>query len=411
MDSMLKNWAGNLSYQATRLCTPTTIEEVQDVVRGSRRAKALGSRHSFSEVADTQGDLISVANLDRIETIQGDRVVVQAGIRYGNLCRELHAKGKAIPNLASLPHISVGGAIATATHGSGDGNGNLATAVRALEFVLADGSLRRFERGGPGFDGAVVHLGALGVLIRLELDLQPAFPIWQTVYENLPYADLAVHFDEITSAAYSVSLFTHWQGEVIDQVWVKSRTGETSERFFGATRATRKLHPIRDVPPENCSEQLGAPGPWFERLPHFKMEFTPSHGEELQSEFLVPRQNALLAIEEVRKLSGQIAPLLLISEIRTIAADSLWMSPCYQEPGVGIHFTWKPLWPQVREVLPRIESALAPFGAKPHWGKLSTLDPAVLNALYPRFGDFAALVAEADPEGKFRNRFLDRLLS
>ncbi len=319
------------------------------------------------------------------------RVTVGAGIRYGDLCEALHRAGYALPNMASLPHISIAGACATATHGSGDRNAVLASSVSSIEMVIADGSLVSLsrERDGDTFRGAVVSLGALGIVTSLTLDLVPSFDMRQEVYEGLPLSTVGEAFEEIASSDYSISFFTDWRGDTIPQVWRKravsdSATGEGEAEWFGARRATVALHPIAGVDPVHCTVQLGVPGPWYERLPHFQLAFTPSSGDELQSEYLVPRQHARAAIAAVAGLAEEIAPLLQISEIRTIASDDLWMSPCYQQPCIGLHFTWKPEWPAVRRLLPLIEARLAPLAARPHWGKLFTMPPASLPPLYPR---------------------------
>jgi xylitol oxidase len=410
------NWAGNYTYQAARLHSPETVEQVQEVVRRSRKLRVLGSRHSFNAIADSTEDLISLARLAPELTFDPARrqVTITAGMTYGQLGPALYQAGYGLPNLASLPHISVAGACTTATHGSGVGQGCLATSVAALELVTADGSIVRFARdqGDEPFAGAVVALGGLGVIMRLTLDLVPAFTMRQDLYEHLALAQLDAHFEEIVAAAYSVSLFTDWQTGAMTQVWVKRRDTDpapaVAEReWFGATLATRPLHPIGSLPAEPCTEQLGVPGPWHERLPHFRLEFTPSSGEELQTEYLVPRPHGLAAIHAVADLRARIAPLLLVTEIRTIAADDLWMSPYYRQACLAIHFTWKKDWPAVRALLPSIEAALAPFAARPHWGKLFTMPAAQVQALYPKLPDFQALLRATDPEGKFRNAFLD----
>jgi xylitol oxidase len=331
------------------------------------------------------------------------------------LCPYLDGKGFALHNLASLPHISVAGACSTATHGSGQRNGNLATAASALEIVTADGKIVNLsrERDGETFSGAVVGLGALGVITKVTLDIQPSFMIRQYVYENLPLSELKEHFDAIESSGYSVSLFTDWQKQRINELWIKSRVEEgqafhATPEFFGAKLATRNLHPIAELSAENCTEQMGVPGPWYERLPHFRMGFTPSAGKELQSEYFVPRQHAVEAILAVERLRDQVGPSLLITEIRTVAADNLWMSPCYQQDCVTIHFTWKPDWPAVSKLLPVIEKELAPFNARPHWGKLFTISPAELKRIYKKMREFVELGKQYDPQGKFRNEYLNK---
>jgi len=413
------NWAGNYTYGAARLHRPETVEQLQELVSSRRKLKALGTRHSFNAIADTDEDLISLEHFDHVVGLDRERrsVTVEAGVRYGELCRYLDREGFALHNLASLPHISVAGACATGTHGSGDRQGNLSTAVSALELVTASGELVVLtrEQHPEQLAGAVVGLGGLGVVTKLTLDVEPAFAMRQDVYENLPLARLEDHFEEITSSAYSASFFTDWKHATFKQVWLKRRVtdGEAFEpasELFGATRATRQLHPIDGMPPENCTPQLGVPGAWHERLPHFRLEFTPSVGEELQSEYLVPRRHAFAALQAIDRLRDQVAPLLQISEVRTIAADNLWMSPCYRQDCISIHLTWIQDWPAVSRVLPAIEEALAPLDARPHWGKLFTVPAARLHSLYERMPDFQALLRSYDPERKFRNAFLDRYI-
>ncbi|HVG95902.1 MAG TPA: D-arabinono-1,4-lactone oxidase [Chloroflexota bacterium] len=408
------NWAGNITYGASRLLQPERTEDVQQIVREGGKLKVLGARHSFSDVADSRGTLLSLDRMPQEVTVDAGRrsATVSAALRYGQLCRALDAEGLAVHNTASLPHISVAGACSTATHGSGDGNGNLATAVSGIELVLADGSLVTLTREADGaiFPGAVVALGGLGVVTRVTLDVVPAFAMRQYVYEWLPLAELEAHFDEVTASAYSVSLFTDWQTERINQVWLKAldSAGPAPAGLFGAVPATTKLHPLVAISPEACTPQLGAPGPWYDRLPHFRIEFTPSSGEELQSEYFVPRRHAVAALRAVYGLRRELAPLLQIAEVRTIAADDLWLSPCYGQACVAFHFTWIKDWPGVGRLLPRVEDALAPFDARPHWGKLFTVSPQRLGALYPRLPDFRDLLRTYDPQGTFRNPYLER---
>jgi xylitol oxidase len=409
------NWAGNYTYTAPHLLEPRSAEEVQAAVRDHRHLRALGSRHSFNAIADDAENQISLHSLNSIDLDPASNTVtVGAGVRYGDLAPVIDARGFALHNLASLPHISVAGAIATATHGSGLHNGNLATAASAIEFVAANGDLVRLSRAADSdrFAGAAVHLGALGILTRVTLDVQPTYQVAQTVYLDLPIAELEHHLEEIFAAGYSVSLFTDWQNARITQVWIKRRADRTyspaelGPTFFAARRATRNMHPILGHTAEACTEQLGVPGPWYERLPHFKMNFTPSSGHELQTEYFVPLEHAYSAIRAVETLRDQITPPLYVTELRTIDADPLWMSMACQRRSLAIHFTWKPEWPAVQTILPQIEARLAPFHARPHWAKLFTLPPAQIAALYPRLADFKELAARYDPEGKFRNRFL-----
>ena len=411
-----RNWAGNYTFSAARVHYPETVAQVQELVARCAKLKVLGSRHSFNGIADSAEDLISLERFEHVVAVDRERrmATVDAGVKYGQLCLQLHAQGYALHNMASLPHITVAGACATATHGSGDGNGNLATVVAAMELVTAGGEMVVLsrEQHGEQFQGAVVGLGGLGVVTKLTLDIVPTFAMQQEVYENLPLAQLEEHFDEIVSSAYSVSLFTDWQDDRVNQVWLKRRLRDetalaVAPKFFEATLAPSERHPIASLPAEPCTAQMGIPGAWYERLPHFRIDDMPSSGEELQSEYFVPRQHAVAALRAVDRLREQIAPLLQISEVRTIAADTLWMSPCYQQASVAIHFTWKKDWPAVSKLLPLIEEQLAPFNARPHWGKLFTISPARLQSLYKKLPEFQQLLRSYDPQGKFRNAFLD----
>ena len=413
----LKNWAGNLEYSTDRLYAPESLAQVTDIVKKYPKIKALGTRHCFNTIADSKDNFISLKQLNKVVAIDeaAHTVTIEAGMNYGQLCPLLEEKGFALHNLASLPHISVAGACTTATHGSGVKNGNLATAVAAIEFVTAAGetvTLRR-DADGEKFNAAVIGLGGIGVITKITLDIQPSFQVRQYVFQHLPMAQLDNHFDEIMSAGYSVSLFTDWQSATINEVWIKTKIAAGSDGvigadFFGAEAAVQNMHPIAGTPAENCTEQMGVPGAWYQRLPHFKMGFTPSSGVELQSEFFVPRRHAVAAIKAVAKLGRQTGPHLFISEIRTIAADNYWMSPCYQQDSVAIHFTWKQEWPAVQKLLPLVEAALAPFHAKPHWGKLFTMSPAQLASLYEKLPAFRQMLKAYDPHGKFRNAFLDK---
>lgn len=411
MKDRLTNWAGNLTYGTDRLEERRTLDAVRSFVRSQERLKVLGSRHCFNSIADSRDVLLSLKPMREVKLDPPNgAVTVGPGVTYGQLCPYLDAEGFALHNLASLPHISVAGACTTATHGSGERNGSLATAVAELELVTADGDVVKLGRKSDDFSAAVAGLGALGVITRLTLALQMKYTMRQYVYENLPLAQMKDHFDAIQASGYSVSLFTDWQEQRINELWIKTRGGSrfaAPEEYFGAKRATRDLHPIAALSAGNCTAQMGVPGPWYERLPHFRMGFTPSAGKELQSEYFVPRRNAVDAILAVERLRDRLKPHLLISEIRTVAADGLWMSMAYRRPSVAIHFTWKQDWPAVRRLLPLIEKELGPYQPRPHWGKLFTLPPAELRGRYERFDDFRLLAARYDPRGKFRNDFLN----
>jgi alditol oxidase len=414
----LTNWAGNITYSTDRIHEAATVEEIRSWVRSEEKLRVLGTRHCFNAIADSHYNLLSLRPMQEISLdAASGTVTVGAGIKYGQLGPYLDAKGFALHNLASLPHISVAGACSTATHGSGENNRNLASAVSGLELVTAAGDVVKLsgQSDRAEFPGAVVGLGALGAITRVTLRVQPTYQVRQYVYQDLPLREMQDHFDEIQASGYSVSLFTDWRDKKISEVWIKSRVGQGRlftgpQELFGAKLARQNLHPIAGISAENCTEQMGVPGPWYERLPHFRMGFTPSAGKELQSEYLLLRRHAVEAILAIERLREQVSPHLLISEIRTIAADDLWMSTCYRQPSVAIHFTWKPDWPAVRNVLPVIERELSPFRPRPHWGKLFTMAPAVLRTRYERLDDFLKLTSKYDPKRKFRNDFLNTTL-
>ena len=353
------NWAGNYTYGAATLLLPETVEAVQEIAASAPCLRVLGSRHSFNGIADTQGDLVSLEALDPGIAIDSAArtVSLSGGVRYGELARALDAHGWALHNLASLPHISVAGAIATGTHGSGVRSGTLASAVVGLELVTSSGELVSITKDSSDFEGAVVSLGALGVVTRLELAIEPAYQVEQRVFEGLGWSEATDHFEEIMSSAYSVSMFTDWSSLGIQQVWVKSRvetarggrpqsgvTGSTAPNssgpeLFGAVPATTKRHMIAGIDPVNCTEQFGVAGHWYDRLPHFRLDFTPSNGEEIQSEYLLPRSRVAEAMHAVRAISGVITPLIQASEIRTMSADDLWLSGAFGQETVAFHFT------------------------------------------------------------------------
>ncbi|HWF79077.1 MAG TPA: FAD-binding protein [Streptosporangiaceae bacterium] len=413
--TVVTNWAGNVSFGAARFHQPDSVAELRRIVALSSRVRALGTGHSFNLIADTTGSLISLARLPTIIALDAERarVTVSADVTYGELASHLHGAGYALANLASLPHISVAGACATGTHGSGDSVGNLATAVSAIEMVTADGELVAFEKGAGDFAGAVVALGALGIVVSMSLDIEPTYYVSQHVYDDMRLDQLYEHFDEIFASGYSVSLFTTWrgtakQGPLISQAWVKQRVAEPGEpppARFGARLADGPRHPVPGRSPVHCTQQLGVPGPWHQRLPHFRLDYTPSAGRELQSEFLLPRSAAVPAIRAIDQINDVVAAALQISEIRTIAADDLWLSPSYRRDSVGLHFTWIDDMRAVAPVIARVEEQLAPFDPRPHWGKLFTLP-----GRYDRLPDFLNLMQHYDSAGKFRNKFLDNYL-
>ncbi|GAA2321567.1 FAD-binding protein [Streptomyces violaceusniger] len=409
------NWAGNITFSAARLHHPDSADELRRIVSSADRVRVLGTGHSFNRIADTEGDLVNLDRLPhRVEIDPGKRTAtIAAGMAYAHVAQALHAEGFALANLASLPHITVAGACATATHGSGSDQRCLAAAVAGLEIVGPDGEVIHIGRDEDPdrLNGAVVGLGGLGVVTAMTLDIEPTFDVAQWVWTGLPLDRLDDSFEEIFGAAYSVSVFTDWRsGEGV--VWLKCRTDlpdppEPGQPWLGARPANRHHHPVPAMPPLHCTEQLGAPGPWHERLPHFRPDFTPSNGDELQSELLLPREAASAAFAALRGLGDLIAPVVQVSEVRTVAADELWLSPAYGRDSVAFHFTWVPDHDAVIEVVAAMEEALLPLGARPHWGKLTAAAPERILSSYDRAGDFARLLAEHDPAGKFRNAYLE----
>jgi xylitol oxidase len=375
------------------LHAPRTLEQLRRDVAGAESLHVLGSRHSFTGIGDAD-EHITLEMLPADVAFDGDTVTFSAGMKYGELAAVLKPAGLALHNLASLPHISVAGAVATATHGSGERNGNLATAVAALELVTSEGDVVRLARGDEDFAGAVVGLGALGVVTRITLDLEPAYEVATRVFEHVPWGT------PVLGAGYSVSVFTRW-GEDMDMVWVKSRTDEPVPDVPG-TPATVEHHPLPGIGGESCTPQLGVPGSWSDRLPHFRMEFTPSNGEEIQSEYFLARERAGEAIAAMREVAPRILDLLQVCELRTIAADELWLSPQYGQDTFAIHFTWQRDQAGVERALEHVEEALLPLGALPHWGKLFLAVPR-----YERIGDFVGLMRRYDPRGVFDNAWTE----
>ena len=423
MTAELYNWSGTYRFTAPRVVEARTVDDVRRAVtqaddgagagQAPHRVRALGTRHSFNDLADTGGTLVTVTGIapDPVLDTAARTVTVGAGTTYGALATWLQARGWALHNMGSLPHISVGGAIATGTHGSGTRNRILSAAVAALDYVAADGELRHAARSAPGFDGMPVGLGAFGVVVRVTLDVEPSYLVRQDIYTGLSWERVLDEPEEVMSGAYSVSLFTDWTGDTIDQAWVKRRLAEPGDEvpddFFGA-----RPHPgpvrLAEAPAGNLT-QAGLAGPWLERLPHFRLESVPSNGDEMQTEYFVDRRHSAAALEAVRRLAPLVAPLLLVSEIRATAPDTLWLSGSAERETLAIHFTWRNRPDRVDAALPEVEAALAPFAARPHWGKVNHVTAARLDTLYPRLRDARALFEELDPDGKFSNIRLERL--
>ncbi|ACQ81124.1 FAD linked oxidase domain protein [Beutenbergia cavernae DSM 12333] len=407
-------WAGHRRYATRGLVRPASHAELADVVTSGEPVRVLGSRHSFNDLADSPGVLVSLDALVGEPVIDEARrtVTVDGAMRYGELAAFLHAHGWALHAMASLPHISVAGAIATATHGSGDTVTNLAGAVVGLDLLTADGRLHTLGTGDGDLAGAVVSLGALGVVTSVTMRIEPTYDVAQVVWEGLGWDVLTAEFDTLSSSATSVSVFTTWRDDVAGAVWQKHRTDAAPARDLAdlsVRRATTPHHPIPGVDAAACTQQLGVPGPWHDRLPHFRLEFTPSAGAELQSEYLLPREHLPAAITALRSLADDLRRLVLVTEVRTVAADELWLSSAYGRDTVGLHFTWVQDVPAVEALLPRLEAALDGLDARPHWGKLFAADAATLAARYSRWDDARALIRRYDPDGVFANPYLQRV--
>jgi xylitol oxidase len=415
--SELWNWSGNYRFTAREVVAARTVADVQRAVAAARtsgggRVRALGTRHSFNDLADNGATLVSVTGLpgDPVLDAEARTVTVGAGVTYGVLAAWLQDRGWALPNLGSLPHISVAGATATGTHGSGSRNQVLSAAIHALDYVAADGELRHAARPDPEFDGLAVGLGAFGVVVRVTLDIEPTYQVRQDAYPDVPWDRVMADLDAMLDAAYSVSLFTDWSGDAIRAAWVKRRVGEPGAddvgEFFGTPRAAGQVRFI-DSPEDNLTA-LGSAAPWSERLPHFRFDSRPSNGDEIQSEYLVPRHYGAAAVAAVRPLSRRISPLVQVSEIRSVAADQLWLSGAYGRETVALHFTWVNQPDAVDAAVREVEAALEPFSARPHWGKVSHVGLSRLAELFPRLGGARALFDTLDPDGTFSNDRLER---
>jgi xylitol oxidase len=405
----VKNWSKNVTFEPALVVHPTRVEDIKSAVIAGEFVRALGSAHSFNTIAESKDVMLSFEHFPKDIEIDpvAKQVRVAAGVRYGELALALHTAGLALPNMGSLPHITVVGATSTGTHGSGLGNKNLSAAIVKAELVTAAGD--DLSITGEELDSVRVGLGALGIIHHLTLQAVDSFDLAQTIYLDLPFETLLGNFNEVMGSGYSVSAFTTWGDEVVDQLWVKSRVDLDTlpgHELFGAHAATQKFHPLAGADTQSATEQLGSVGPWHERLPHFKLDFTPSFGDELQSEYFVDRKDAPAALRAVHSLRAQIQPLLLVTELRTIAADRNWLSEAYGRDSVAIHFTWKPDVPGVTAFLPTLEAALAPFNARPHWGKLFTASSFNFAQLYPRFTEWLDYRAGLDPDRKFINEQL-----
>jgi xylitol oxidase len=405
------NWSGTVTYTAERVLRPTSVAEAAEIVARERRVRGLGTRHSFNDVADGPGVLLDLTGIPTDLVVDPDTrtATMGAGTRYGVVAPEIDAAGFALHNEGSLPHISLGGAIATGTHGSGTTLGSLATAVRSFDVIGPDGTIRTVTREDPDFDGTVLHLGLFGIVSRVTLDLEPSFRMRQDAYGPVPWDVFTAHVAEVHASAYSVCSYTVF-GDVVSEVLLKSRVPDGAadvtvpDTLLGAPRLPGTPgdghHTARD----------GSVGPWWDRLPHFPIESVPSHGSEVQSEHFVPLRHAAAALDALRTMADRIQPHLHVCELRTMAADPFWLGPTQGEDVLCIAFTWQKHPEQVAALLPDLEALLAPFDGRPHWGKMSSLDADAIEGLYPRLPEVRRLVAAADPDRTFASAFGERVL-
>jgi len=409
----MQNWSKNVDFNDRDFLQPGSLAELQEMVRLNQKIRARGTAHSFNEIANTSSYAINLAKMPRVIEVNSEKssIRVAAGLTYGELAPVLHSQGWALNNLASLPHISIAGSISTGTHGSGIKNQNLANQVLSLDIVTSEGELRHIDRTNPALSTLVIGLGLGGIVYQYELKVEPTFEIRQVIYPQIPFDILQRNFDQIMGTAYSVSYFTDWSSDQVGNLWCKFRDHEViPESVGGISKAESKYHPIPSVDPTACTDQFGESGDWHQRLPHFKLEFTPSVGEEIQTEFFIDRKDAAAALGVLMQLSDVITPLLWITELRTIAADEIWLSGAYQRDTVAIHFTWKKE-DAIYSVIQKVEDALRRFNYRPHWGKVFTADAKYLSTVYPRMGEFKALILALDPSKKFENSFTRRIFS
>lgn len=414
MTSGLGNWAGTYHFAAREVIGARTVDDVRRAVAAGGRVRAIGTRHSFTDLADTSGTLISLAGIapDPVLDESAWTVTVGAGTSYGVLAAWLQERGWALGNLASLPHVSIAGATATGTHGSGTGNQVLSAAIAGLEYVDARGESRYVGRADPGLAGLAVGLGAFGIITRVTLDVEPSYLVRQDMYGGLSWDRALADLDGIMSAAYSVSLFTTWLGDSVQLAWVKRRldavpgpADPVPGDFYGARLATGPVR-LADAPADSLTP-VGVPGPWSQHLPDFRADSEPGTGNEIQTEYLVPLDQGAAALAAVRSLGRRMSRVLLVSQIRAVAADHLWLSGAQGHAALAIRFSWRRDIKRIIALLPTLQEALEPFGARPHWGTVwrrFSLDP-----LYPRLADARNLFEQLDPDGRFSTDRLELL--
>ena len=411
------NWSENIEYRSVELRRPSSTEELQTLVAGASKVKALGTRHSFNRVADTDGLHVCLDQLDLDVSVDLEAMTatIPGSWSYSEVGKALDDAGVALKNMGSLPHISLAGATATGTHGSGSSNQILAAEISSIEMVTAEGSLTTIDNAMPEFNAVAVGLGAFGVITTMTLDVVPAYQMRQDIYRVTSWDAFLKNLEEVMASAYSVQVHADFSSPDIRAIWQKSlvQTSDDGESVLTEVPATRwgaERLDIDEIDPGRITRLI--PGPWHERLPHFTPESSPSlGGDELQTEYFVDRSDAVDALNALREMGERIDAHLHGSEIRTVAADEIWLSPTTGRDCLTIGLTWKKHPAEVQALLPDIEAALAPFAPTAHWGKLFAFGRDELEAQYERLDDFVSLAKQMDPAGKFSNRFLQRLLT
>lgn len=398
----LHNWGGNFNYSTQNIQYPRSVAEVQQIVKNAGKLRVVGSRHSFSKIADSECTMLSTIGLNKIIGINGSipSVTVQGGLTYTDLLTSLNTAGFALPNLASLAEISVGGAASTNAHGTGVANQALANHIRSMEIVLANGSLLTIGPNDPRLKGMAAGLGAFGVVTQLELKLVPAFNITTYTYVNMPVQNSYENFAALQNMGFGVllvNMFTAPDAWNIAIVYARSDANNTAmltSNLFGGTLVSQTTQPS-----------------YLALLSIAQIGLSGVDGNEIQTEYFVPISKAVEAIKAVTAVanSTNIFPSLATAfVIRTIASDDLWMSEYYgNDTMVAIHFSWQNNVTAVEAVLPQLERAMIPYGARPHWGKMFTMEPEDFLPHYPKVNEFKKLAEQLDPKGKFRNEFLE----
>uniref|UniRef100_A0A915D0Y3 FAD-binding PCMH-type domain-containing protein n=1 Tax=Ditylenchus dipsaci TaxID=166011 RepID=A0A915D0Y3_9BILA len=416
----LLNWGGNFNFSTQDIKYPTTTAGVQQLVKECKgKIRPVGTRHSFSEIANTNDTLICLVHMNLILSVDPSvpSVTVQAGITYTDLIPFLQSIGLAIPMMASLGEISIAGAINTAVHGSGAGIGNLATQVLGLQMVLADGSVVQYSKGQNDTElaAATVGLGALGIVTQVTLQAQPTYNLAINVFENMDMSVLDTQLYNITHSGYAINMWsTFGTPGVLDQVWITTKVDSNGvnaygnvSQLYGAPAATAQSSPIAALPPTYVVPQMGIVGPYYERLTDYDLGLSGQEGQQTQSEYYVDFDDFVPALKALQTLSAEINAVVYVALFRITEKDELWMSPQYKKTTMAIHFSWQPKLDQVMALLPKIEAALAPFNPIPHWGKLYTLKPEQYLPLLPKYPEWREQVELHDPTHKFRNKWLE----